>query len=193
MKPPARVAEIPALTGLRALLAWWVVVYHMTIPELAPLPPDGWLEPLRAHGYLAVDGFFVLSGFILSYVYRDAFAAGVPGIYPRFLLARLARLYPVHLAMTLVVLAMLGAAVVATGFQPRVADRFSRAAKGFASAITVTHGDAKADGKMIWDLMMLVVLPDAEVTVEVDGSDAATALETLADILASPGGEDYTI
>ena len=108
MKPPARVAEIPALTGLRALLAWWVVVYHMTIPELAPLPPDGWLEPLRAHGYLAVDGFFVLSGFILSYVYRDAFAAGVPGIYPRFLLARLARLYPVHLAMTLVVLAMLG-------------------------------------------------------------------------------------
>lgn len=79
------------------------------------------------------------------------------------------------------------------GLHHRVADRFSRAAKGFASAITVTHGDAKADGKMIWDLMMLVVLPDAEVTVEVDGSDAATALETLADILASPGGEDYTI
>jgi peptidoglycan/LPS O-acetylase OafA/YrhL len=138
MKPPARVAEIPALTGLRALLAWWVVVYHMTIPELAPLPPDGWLEPLRAHGYLAVDGFFVLSGFILSYVYRDAFAAGVPGIYPRFLLARLARLYPVHLAMTLVVLAMLGAAVVATGFQPRVADRFS--GRELVLHVTLLHG-----------------------------------------------------
>ncbi len=125
MKPPARIAELPALTGLRALLAWWVVVYHMTIPELAPLPADGWLEPLRAHGYLAVDGFFVLSGFILACVYRDAFAAGEPGVYSRFLLARLARLYPVHLAMTLLVLAMLGAAVLATGFQPRLAERFS--------------------------------------------------------------------
>lgn len=125
MKPPARIAELPALTGLRALLAWWVVVYHMTIPELAPLPADGWLEPLRAHGYLAVDGFFVLSGFILAYVYRDAFAAGEPGVYSRFLLARLARLYPVHLAMTLLVLAMLGAAVLGTGYQPRVGERFS--------------------------------------------------------------------
>jgi peptidoglycan/LPS O-acetylase OafA/YrhL len=125
MKPAARVAEIPALTGLRTWLAWWVAIYHLTIPELAPLPPDGWLEPLRAKGYLAVDGFFVLSGFILSYVYRDAFARGATGTYPRFLIARLARIYPVHLAMTLVVVAMLGAMMLATGFQPRVAERFS--------------------------------------------------------------------
>lgn len=120
-----RVAEIPALTGLRALLAWWVAIYHLTIPELAPLPPDGWLEPLRANGYLAVDGFFVLSGFILAYVYRDAFIRPEPGTYARFLIARLARIYPVHLAMTLVVAALLGAMVLGTGFQPRVAERFS--------------------------------------------------------------------
>jgi peptidoglycan/LPS O-acetylase OafA/YrhL len=123
--PPVRVAEIAALTGLRTWLAWWVAIYHLTIPELAPLPPDGWLEPLRANGYLAVDGFFVLSGFILSYVYRDAFAAAAPGTYPRFLIARLARIYPLHLAMTLLVLALLGAMVLGTGFQPRVAERFS--------------------------------------------------------------------
>lgn len=79
------------------------------------------------------------------------------------------------------------------GLHHRVADRFSRAAKKFTSAVFVTHGDVKADGKMIWDLMMLVVLPDAEVVIEVDGPDAAAALETLAGILASPGGEDYTI
>jgi peptidoglycan/LPS O-acetylase OafA/YrhL len=138
MKPNARVAEIPALTGLRAWLAWWVAIYHLTIPELAPLPPDGWLEPVRAKGYLAVDGFFVLSGFILSYVYRDAFARSAPGTYPRFLIARIARIYPVHLAMTLVVVALLGVMVLGTGFQPRVAERFSL--RELLLHLTLLHG-----------------------------------------------------
>ena len=79
------------------------------------------------------------------------------------------------------------------GLHHRVADRFSRAARLFTAAVVVTHGDARADGKSVWDLMMLVVLPDAEVVVEVNGPDAPAALEALADILASPGGEDYTI
>lgn len=79
------------------------------------------------------------------------------------------------------------------GLHHRVADRFSRAARLYAAAVAVFHGDARADGKSVWDLMMLVVLPDAEVVVEVDGPDAAAALDALAAILASPGGEDYTI
>ncbi|HYH65917.1 MAG TPA: HPr family phosphocarrier protein [Urbifossiella sp.] len=79
------------------------------------------------------------------------------------------------------------------GLHHRVADRFSRAARMFAAAVAVTHGDNRADGKSVWDLMMLVVMPDAEVVLEVDGPDAAAALEALSDILASPGGEDYTI
>ena len=40
---------------------------------------------------------------------------------------------------------------------------------------------------------MLCVLPGVEVTLEVDGPDAADALDPLADLLAAPGGEDYTI
>lgn len=79
------------------------------------------------------------------------------------------------------------------GLHHRVADRFSRAARLYTARVAVYHGDARADGKSVWDLMMLVVLPETEVTVEVDGDDAATAIGPLADILASPGGEDYTI
>ena len=79
------------------------------------------------------------------------------------------------------------------GLHHRVADRFSRAARQYAAAVAVYHGDARADGKSVWDLMMLVVMPDTEVVVEVDGPDAAAAIGPLADILASPGGEDYTI
>ncbi len=79
------------------------------------------------------------------------------------------------------------------GLHHRVADRFSRAARQYTAAVAVFHGDGRADGKSVWDLMMLVVMPDAEVVVETDGPDAAAAIEALATILASPGGEDYTI
>jgi phosphotransferase system HPr-like phosphotransfer protein len=51
----------------------------------------------------------------------------------------------------------------------------------------------QADGKNLWDLIMLVVLPGTEVVLEVVGPDAPAAVDPLATVLASPGGEDYTI
>ena len=79
------------------------------------------------------------------------------------------------------------------GLHHRAADRFSRAAKVYASAVTVCNGDLRADGKSLWDLMGLVVFPDTEVVLEVNGPDAAEAIGPLAAILGAPGGEDYSI
>ena len=79
------------------------------------------------------------------------------------------------------------------GLHQRVADRFSRTARTFSCTITVWNGDVQADGKSMTDLMMLIALPDAEVILEVDGSDAHAAVDPLAAILASPSGEDYTL
>jgi phosphocarrier protein HPr len=79
------------------------------------------------------------------------------------------------------------------GLHMRAADRFCRAAKQYACAVTVWNGEARADGKSLLDLILLVALPGAELVLEVDGSDARDALESLADILAAVGGEDYTI
>lgn len=79
------------------------------------------------------------------------------------------------------------------GLHHRVADRFSRTAGQYVCSVCVHNGDARADGKSLWDLILLVVMPGAEVVLEVDGPDAAAAVQALADILASPGGEDYTI
>ncbi|MCE9560917.1 MAG: HPr family phosphocarrier protein [Planctomycetes bacterium] len=78
------------------------------------------------------------------------------------------------------------------GLHMRAADRFSRAARLHACEVWVWHGDVRADGKDLWALIGLVVMPDSEVILEVDGPDAAATIEPLCEILAAPGGEDYT-
>jgi phosphocarrier protein FPr len=76
---------------------------------------------------------------------------------------------------------------------PRIIDFFTKTARQFQSAVPGWNGDLRADGKSVFDLILLVVLPETEVTLEVEGPDAAAAAESLAKVLASEGGEDYTI
>jgi peptidoglycan/LPS O-acetylase OafA/YrhL len=92
--------EIPALTAVRGLAAWWIVVYHFR-DELLPANANAALAHLFAHGYLAVDLFFVLSGFILAYNYLAGFERLTGAAALRFLGLRLARIYPLHLFMLL--------------------------------------------------------------------------------------------
>lgn len=94
--------NLKPLTAMRFFAAMWVVAYHFT-PSLGLGMP-----PLIAKGYLGVELFFVLSGFILSHVYMEAFGDH-RFRYLDFLWARLARIFPVHL----VTLAGLGAVVIA--------------------------------------------------------------------------------
>jgi peptidoglycan/LPS O-acetylase OafA/YrhL len=93
---PGKRAEIPALTGLRGIAALLVAVYHIN-PELFA---DGAIGRVVKHGYLWVDLFFVLSGFILALTYADRFSAGWAGDrWIEFLLRRLARIYPLYFVM----------------------------------------------------------------------------------------------
>ncbi len=88
--------EIPALTSLRFFAALWVVLFHLSEMGLW----RGGIAPYRAviHlGYLGVSFFFVLSGFILTYVY-----AGREVSKRRFWQARFARVYPAYLFSLLV-------------------------------------------------------------------------------------------
>jgi peptidoglycan/LPS O-acetylase OafA/YrhL len=102
--------DIKPLTSLRFWAAMWVVLYHYW-PKLA----TSWVSPLVEKGYLGVELFFVLSGFILCHVYLPAAGEGRLN-YAGFLWARLARIYPLHLA-TLVGLGLMAAAAGAAGFQ----------------------------------------------------------------------------
>src|SRR5689334_15357965 len=97
--------HFPALTGLRFVLALWVILHHVTGPgqmlEAAALSLPHAVYRLIRGGYLAVTTFFVLSGFVLSRSYPLAQWSG-----RRLLLygaGRLARVYPVYLLSLLLV------------------------------------------------------------------------------------------
>jgi len=86
-------SEIRSLTGLRGIAALYVVVFHFFIGLQFTNP----FTILLAHGYLAVDVFFVLSGFVMTLTYHHLFEDGysLPGNL-RFLAKRLARVYPLY-------------------------------------------------------------------------------------------------
>jgi peptidoglycan/LPS O-acetylase OafA/YrhL len=86
---------MPALTGIRGVAALWVVSYHYAISPLDELRLDAIL-PFVRYGYLGVDLFFVLSGFVITHVHRRDAASLAPRPVLRFLSLRLARIYPAH-------------------------------------------------------------------------------------------------
>jgi peptidoglycan/LPS O-acetylase OafA/YrhL len=90
-----RPRHLDALTGLRGIAAWLVVLYHIRLSLVSILPPG--VIAVLARGYLAVDLFFVLSGFVMWYNYAVPLASGGPRAAARFLWRRMARIWPLHL------------------------------------------------------------------------------------------------
>ncbi len=86
---------LPGLTGIRGVGAIWVLIYHAA-------PGYSMHLPLAEAGYLGVDLFFILSGFVLSHAHPD-----VQWDWPRykaFIRTRFARIFPMHwVALALVV------------------------------------------------------------------------------------------
>ncbi len=92
-KPP-----LPALTGIRTLLAIFIILFHFTPPHL------GLLYPFIDNGYVFVGVFFLISGYILTYNYADR---GKALSKREFWLARFSRLYPVYLLVLILSARML--------------------------------------------------------------------------------------
>lgn len=125
-QPPA---DLRSLTTLRFLAAAWVVLYtawpHLDV---------GFVPTAVTKGYLGVEVFFVLSGFILSHVYLEAAGTG-RFRYRGFLWARIARVYPLHL---LTLAGMVGLGVVATAAGVAV-DQGLTDWRALPAHLTLTH------------------------------------------------------
>ena len=138
--------HIAALTGLRGVLSTWVVALHIAICLMFagfPIDRTSYLIDLVLSGDFAVDGFFMLSGFILSYVYTKRLNPRSIASVRKFLILRVARIYPVHAAILFAYLVLIACGVTfleqrcpssTGGFVP--CDRFATIA--FLRHVTMT-------------------------------------------------------
>lgn len=108
--------DIKPLTGLRFIAAMWLLVYFFW--GRLGVPPEA-TPGVVQHGYMGVDLFFILSGFVLAHVYGPQVEAG-RFHYGAFVWARLARVYPLHLLTLAAMIAIWGAGtLIGATFEPK--------------------------------------------------------------------------
>lgn len=108
--PKQAKGRIKAFDSLRGMAALGVVFWHYGA-HFHAYPFRSWLQPFYNAGYLLVDFFFVLSGYVIAKAYwREGRQRKlVPNIW-----SRISRLYPLHL-LTLVAVAIIQWALTAAG------------------------------------------------------------------------------
>lgn len=96
-------AHYALLDGLRGVAALFVVWYHVFegfgFAQSVNGVGDGLITTFN-HGYLAVDFFFILSGFVIGYAYDDRWAKGFT--MGQFFKRRLIRLHPMVIVGALI-------------------------------------------------------------------------------------------
>jgi peptidoglycan/LPS O-acetylase OafA/YrhL len=96
--------EISAFTILRGICALWVVLLHYSLyTNVGKAIHFGLLGAVFKHGYLGVDIFFTLSGYILAYRYSQP-TAWAPKTIKDFFIRRFARIYPMYVFSLLILI-----------------------------------------------------------------------------------------
>jgi len=92
-------AVYPRFRGLSAL---WVLAFHLRLVVPAPQDPGigRFLYGVATLGYLGVDVFFVISGFVVWRNYAGRFSKPTPRSWASFVRARVTRVYPVYAVWT---------------------------------------------------------------------------------------------
>ena len=112
-KPEPRIEIVQSLRGIAALGVAW---FHFTNGNVHFLPA-GLLKTSGAYGWVGVDIFFVISGFILPYSLFKARYKASASNYGRFLWKRVSRLDPPYLASIVVVLALAYLSAILPGYR----------------------------------------------------------------------------
>lgn len=138
---PAPAPHLKPLTSLRFFSALTVFAFHVGYFAGDDLDPSGTIARLMQQGRIGVSFFFVLSGFVLTWVYRDLMRDISVRTVVTFYISRIARILPLHwLTMALAVIFTVvfyneygqgvgqnGTNVVSTGLAQRVTEIISSA------------------------------------------------------------------
>ena len=116
-EPRSTSSQLPALTGLRGIAALWVFFHHWNAIEFG----TGNGIHAIALGFLGVDAFFMLSGFVMAHSRSGHFTPINLANYTSFLAERVVRLYPTNAVVLLgylLVVVLLPALTVDLARQP---------------------------------------------------------------------------
>src|SRR3989344_1891704 len=117
-RPAAPAATLLGLELMRFVCALSVLLWHYQhfyvvgpvtadlVHDHAVQPLAAWLAPFYGHGWLGVQAFWALSGFIFFWKYGQAVADGKVAA-GRFAWLRFSRLYPLHLVTLLAMLPLI--------------------------------------------------------------------------------------
>ncbi|MES2894899.1 MAG: HPr family phosphocarrier protein [Pseudomonadota bacterium] len=76
------------------------------------------------------------------------------------------------------------------GLHARASAKFVKLASSFEAEVRVSKDGQTVDARSIMGLMMLAAGPGSAIEIEADGSEAAAALEALAELVARRFDED---
>lgn len=95
--------RIPALDGVRGLAVILVMAFHFSIFTEVPSSTvvDKFVFQVVGTGWIGMDIFFVLSGFLITGILFDAKAAGAVNYFRNFYARRCLRIFPAHYAFLL--------------------------------------------------------------------------------------------
>ena len=93
----ARRVHIPSLDGVRGLAVALVMISHFTMGVRPVARLDGWILHTGLSGWIGVDLFFVLSGFLITSILLDTRAE--PHYFRNFYLRRTLRIFPLYYAI----------------------------------------------------------------------------------------------
>ena len=101
-------SRIPSLDGLRGIAAVVIMIFHYNnvyLPQAALRGMLPLMRPFLDHAYLAVDLFFLMSGFVMAHVYGRQLSSNLRAHWWDFTSMRFARIYPLFAATTVVMVA----------------------------------------------------------------------------------------
>lgn len=92
-----RSSRVPELDGVRAIAVWWVLLFHLfpnSNPAVSKMPLV--VRQIISHGWLGVDLFFVLSGFLITGILLESRTK--PAYFKNFYGRRALRILPVYVS-----------------------------------------------------------------------------------------------
>ncbi|RZK01941.1 MAG: acyltransferase, partial [Flavobacterium sp.] len=93
--------ELSEVFLLRGVASLMVCLFHLSLGNNALLPSSHWIKQFFLSGYVGVEVFFILSGYVVCFAFPKATGEGNTA---RFLLKRFTRIEPPYLVSILLVI-----------------------------------------------------------------------------------------